>query len=117
MAARERARPPRQVGSSVLLRARLREPPAVVDAVTAREMACKTQAARRARAEALAGGVGAVLTHNLLELGARRPRRASLNQALVALSIHLYRSAAKRRGAPGDEVQGLSCVFNSIQED
>ena len=72
VAARERARPPRQVGPPVLLRPRLREPPAVVDAVTAREMACKTQAARRARAEALASRAGAMLTHDFLELDASR---------------------------------------------
>ena len=72
MAARERGRPPRQVGPPVLLRARLREPPAVIDAVTAREMACKTQAARRARAEALASRAGAMLPHDFLELDASR---------------------------------------------
>ena len=71
VAARERARPPRQVGPPVLLRPRLREPPAVIESVARFGYACKTQAARRARAEALAGGVGAVLTHDLLELEAR----------------------------------------------
>ena len=71
VAARERARPPRQVGPPVLLRARLREPPAVVESIARLGHPCETQAARGSRAEALAGGVGAVLTHDLLELEAR----------------------------------------------
>ena len=71
MAAREGTRPPRQVGPPVLLRPRLREPPAVVVAVARFGYACKTQAARGSRAEALAGGVGAMLTHDLLQFETR----------------------------------------------
>ena len=95
VAAREGARPPRQVGPPVLLRPRLREPPAVIKSVARFGHTCKTQAARRPRAEALAGGVGAVLTHNLLQFEARggplhpgpvRPRgelRRGLRQGVV----------------------------------
>ena len=83
VAARERARPPRQVGPPVLLRARLREPPAVVVAVARFGYTCKTQAARGSRAEALAAGVGAMAPHHFLKFetgggpghaGAVRPR-------------------------------------------
>ena len=70
VAARERTRPPRQVGPPVLLRPRLREPPAVIEAISGLGHPCKTQAARGARAEALAAGVGAMLTHHFLELDA-----------------------------------------------
>ena len=72
MAAREGTRPPRQVGPPVFLRPRLREPPAVIKSVARFGHTCKTQAARRARAETLARGVGAMLPHNFLKLQASR---------------------------------------------
>ena len=114
VAARERGRPPRQVGPPVLLRPRLREPPAVVVAVARFGYTCKTQAARGSRAEALAAGVGAVRTHDLLELHASgsashpsavRPRGelgCLLRQGLVGFGVVGV--------VGGDEPQGVSCV-------
>ena len=56
----------------MFLRPRLREPPAVIESVARFGYASKTQAARRARAETLARGVGAMLPHNFLKLQASR---------------------------------------------
>ena len=103
MAARERGRPPRQVGPPVLLRPRLREPPAVIESVRRFGHTCKTQAARRARAEALAGGVGAVLTHNLLQFETRGPvasgRRPPRRSTRRASASRVERPDPRRRRA------------------
>jgi hypothetical protein len=98
VAARERTRPPRQVGPPVLLRPRLREPPAVIEAISGLGHPCKTQAARGARAEALASrakrgrrrGPGA---HHFLEPSSRRASRCRV----AALPLRAALRANRRR--------------------